>query len=244
MLEIEKKKLFFKSKEIWFSDSPFDVKGYQAVTFRECKNKVDATGFKRKEFTTLVIDLSQDLDNIWKKMDNTSCRYGVNRAKRDGVNILRNSHYDEFVAINQSFRVNKGLDEGAIDIEFMKKYGMLLVAEFKGEIIGGHFYLEDGENMRSLVAASKRLSVDKKMATLIGNANKLLIWEAINIAREKGIREFDMGGYYTGKTKDEQKEKINSFKKSFGSDVVTHYVYEKYYSSIFKCFRLIRRICG
>ena len=39
-------------------------------------------------------------------------RYGVNRAKRDGVNILRNSHYDEFVAINQSFRVNKGLDEG------------------------------------------------------------------------------------------------------------------------------------
>ena len=53
-----------------------------------------------------------------------------------------------------------------------------------------------------------------------------------------------MGGYYTGKTKDEQKEKINSFKKSFGSDVVTHYVYEKYYSSIFKYFRLIRRICG
>ena len=193
MLEIEGKIHIFKTKEIWFSDYPFDIKGYDSVTFRACKNKVDLNGFTREEFTTLVIDLTQDLDVIWKNMNKSSCRYAINRAKKDGIKIKLNQNYEEFCEINRSFRENKGLPVGSEKNEFMNKYGTLFVAEFDGEILCGQFYLEDENNIRWLIGASKRLEVGKEKATLIGNANRLVIWQAIQYAKEKGINEFDMG---------------------------------------------------
>ncbi|NQE54743.1 hypothetical protein C5S29_14225 [ANME-1 cluster archaeon GoMg3.2] len=116
------------------------------------------------------------------------------------------------------------------------------MTEFDGEIIGGQFYLEDENNIRWLVGASKRLEVDRNQATLIGNANRLVIWQAIQYAKEKGIKEFDMGGYYTREAKDVQKERINAFKKSFGGELVTHYIYHKDYSRIYKIAKWIYQL--
>ena len=242
MLEIKRKRYIFKTKEIWFSDYPFDVEGYDSVIFRACKNKVNMKGFTREEFTTLVIDLTQDLDLIWKNMSKSSCRYAINRAKRDGVKIKLNQNYKEFYEINRSFRENKGLQIGSEKIEFMEKHGTLFVAEFDGEILCGQFYLEDENNIRWLIGASKRLEVNKEIATLIGNANRLITWQAIQYAKEKGIKEFDMGGYYTGKAKDEQKERINIFKQSFGGKLTTHYIYQKDYSKIYKLAKKIYQL--
>ncbi len=235
MLQVERKIYLFKTTEIWFSDYPFDVTGYDAVTFHACRNKVDIHGFDREEFTTLVIDLTQDLDVIWKNMSQSSCRYAINRAKRDGVKIKRNENYKEFYEINRSFRRRKGLPLGFEKIETMKKYGTLFVAEFNGEILGGQLYLEDENNIRWLLGASKRLEVSKEKATLIGNANRLIIWQAINHAKEKGIKEFDMGGYgHTGGDKSDQADTIDTFKLSFGGKLTTHYIYQKDYSKIYK----------
>lgn len=239
MLEIEKKKYIFTTKEIWFSNYPFDVKGYDSVTFRACKNKVDIEGFTRKKFTTLVIDLTQDLDVIWKNMSKSSSRYAINRAKRDGVKIKINQNYKEFYKINRAFRNNKGLPSGFTTVRFMMEYGTLFVSEFNGEIIGGQLYLEDYDNIRWLIGASKRLEVSRERAKLVGRANRLIIWEAIQYAKKRGIKEFDMGGYYTGETKDEQKERINFFKRSFSRQLVTHYIYQKDYSKLYKIAKKI-----
>lgn len=122
-------------------------------------------------------------------------------------------------------------------VDFMKKYGTLFVAEFDGEIIAGQLYLEDENYIRWLVGASKRLEVDSNKAILISCTNRLIIWEAIKYAKEKGIKEFDFGGYYTGKEKDKQKEKINVFKKSFGGELTIQYTYKKYYSKIYQIIK-------
>jgi lipid II:glycine glycyltransferase (peptidoglycan interpeptide bridge formation enzyme) len=50
---------------------------------------------------------------------------------------------------------------------------------------------------------------------------------------------YDMGGYYTGKEPDPQKEGINRFKDSFGGQVVTHYIYQKDYSLLYYLGRKI-----
>jgi hypothetical protein len=233
MLEIEKQNFGFKTKEIWFCDHPFDVNGYHMVTFINCKNKIESKGFEEEEFTTLVIDLTQELDEIWKNIV-PSIRNAINHARRLGVKIKVNDNYEEFCEINRSFRKDKGLSGDYIEIDFMKKHGPLFVAEHNGEIITGQFYLQDENNICAVLAASKRLNVDKEKATLIGKANKLITWEAINYAKSKGIKEFDMGGFYTGSLKNEQKEKINTFKKRFGGKLVTYYKHHKYYSRIFK----------
>ena len=58
-------------------------------------------------------------------------------------------------------------------------------------------------------------------------------------AKDKGIKVYDMGGYYTGKKKDVQKENINLFKQSFGGKLAIQYIYEKDYS---KLFTIIKKI--
>ena len=71
---------------------------------------------------------------------------------------------------------------------------------------------------------------------MIGNANRLLHWEAIKYAKEKGIKEFDWGGLWSVEEaeKDESKRTVNFFKQSFGGEIITCYTYQKIYSKIYK----------
>lgn len=187
----------------------------------------------------MIIDLTQDLDTIWQNMSGSDCRRAIRHAEANGIKVKLNQNYEEFFEINQSFRMKKGLDAYSESIDFMKKYGTLFVTEFNKEILLGQLYLEDENNIRWLITGSKRLNVDKEKARLISNANKLTVWNAIKYAKEKGIKEFDMGGYYTGEKKDVQKENINMFKKNFGGKLATHYIYKKDYSKLFKLTKKI-----
>lgn len=239
MLEIERKLYRFKIKDIWWANEPYNIKDYDGVTFHACKNKTVVEGFRCLEFTTLVIDLSQDLDVIWKNMSQSSCRRFINRAIREKIKIKLNQNYEEFYLINKLFRKNKNLNSSFINIEFMKKYGTLFVAEYNGEILGGIFYLEDKDNIRGWYGATKRLEADKEIQKIAGDANRLIHWEAIKYAKVKGKKEYDFGGFYTGKIKEEQKENINNFKKSFGGKLTTHYIYKKDSSKIYKFLRYL-----
>lgn len=243
-LEIDRKRYIFKIKEIWFSDYPYDVKNYHSVIFRECKNKVNIKGFEGKEQNTLVIDLTQDLDTILGNMDRDSCRYAIRRAAREGIHVRLNQDYREFYDLNRSFRQKKGLPTEPQEVETMTRYGTLFTAELEGEIIAGHLYLEDKDNIRWLLGASRRLEVSKTKATLMGYGNRLIVWEAIKYAKEKGIKEFDLGGYYTGEAKDEQREAINVFKKAFGGELTTHYIYQKDYSRLIRFARRMYQLRG
>ncbi|PWR71774.1 hypothetical protein ACKUB1_15850 [Methanospirillum stamsii] len=233
MIEIENSRFIFKTKTIWFSEVPFDIEGFDQVSFNACKMNVDLKGFFKKSFTTQIIDLTQDLETIWKKMDKSSCRYSINKAKKDGVNIILNQEYDSFCSINSEFRELKGLPNYAISSDFMKKYGVLFLSTFNEKIIGGQFYLCNGKNIRWMLGASRRLEETGQIRTLVGNANRLMIWEAINYAKERGIDNFDLGGYYVGEKQDNEKENINFFKKSFGGELTTLYNYDKDYSKLY-----------
>jgi hypothetical protein len=107
------------------------------------------------------------------------------------------------------------------------------VALLDGEVAGGHFFLSDGEHLRGLITGSKRLEAGGHRANVIGYANRLIVWEAMKYARAKGIREYDMGGYFTGPAGNGQLERINAYKASFGGSIVPRYHYEKNYSRLF-----------
>jgi lipid II:glycine glycyltransferase (peptidoglycan interpeptide bridge formation enzyme) len=243
MLVVDKKTFMFNVREIHSAEYPFDIEGYDLLTFQYCKNKVDVKGFKLiKEHFTTVIDLTQDLDAIWQNMNKTN-RHCVNNAKKEGVNVRISENYKEFYKIYKSFIKKKGTASlfrifgvGSVDIETMRKYGTLLIAEYNGEFLGGLIYLEDQSNINYWIGASKRLDVDKEKAKLIGYANRLIHWEAIKYAKEKGIKEYDFGGIFSDEEaeKDKMKMGIRFFKLSFGGDRVTRYQYQKIYSKRFK----------
>lgn len=244
MLEIESKRYGLKTKKIWFSEAPFDVSGYEGVIFYSCNKNVDIKGFSKKKFTTLVIDLTQDVDTIWGNMKKNSCRRSINKATREGVKVTVNQRYDEFIDLCRTFRRTKGLPPYEISIDTMKKYGTLFISDLDGDILCGRFCYEDKDHIRGAISASGRLDSSKEDATLIGCANRQNIWEAIKYAKKSGIKEYDMGGYYTGEVPDPQKEGINMFKKSFGGELAVKYNYQKDYSITYSLGKKIMRHIG
>lgn len=236
---IETNRYIFKKQEIWFNDYPFDISGLDFVIFRSCKNDIFINGFKKEEFTTHIIDLSQDIYQIWRNFSKSSARYAINKAIRDGISVEINQDYDQFIDLNRSFRKKKQIGDQNIKKDYFKKNGVLFLAYLNSELLSGQFYVKDEYNIRWLVGASKRLEACHDKATVIGNANRLLVWKAINYAKSNNLREFDLGGYYTGKEENPELERINKFKQSFGGILVKRYNYSKVYS---KKFELAERI--
>lgn len=243
MLVVARKYLTFKIKEIYFCAHPFEVADCDSVAFFNCKNEVDNGDFSRIQAFTSMIDLTRDLDAVWANMDKKSTQYEIRRAEREGSGVHINQHFDEFYDLNRSLERKKGITPSlgsGVSLETMQSYGTLFTAEYDGEIIGGHLYLEDETHIRLWLSASKRLEVDREKAAMIGRANRRLHWEAMKYARAKGIEEFDWGGLWPAEeaAEDEFKRNINSFKQSFGGVTLEGYNYSRAYSRV---LRLARR---
>jgi len=239
MLIIDKKILTFNIKEIHFSDYPMDVEDCDFINFKYCKNMVNVKGFTCKKEATSIIDLTQDLDAIWNCMDNKSVRYRIKRAQKEGIKIHKNVGYEEFFNMYRSFMQKKGLKSifdvfgvGYYDLELMKKYGTLFVAEFDGEIICGTLLLEDNHYIEAWVGASRRFEFEKAKASVISDCDRLIDWEIIKYAKEKGIKEFDLGGLWSEEDlkKDENLKGINTHKLEMGGKNIPCYTYNKIYS--------------
>jgi len=233
MLEIERKRYIFKTKQIWFSEKIYDIKGYSSVVFSGCKKRLQADGFECQEGYTSVIDLNQSLDTIFKKMDSKSCRYAIRRAERDGICINIDRNHDVFYRIYQDLGKHKGLFN-LEKLETIKKYGILFTAQINNEVIGGHVYFHDDNTMLYWISATARFSKDKGKNTLIGNASHLIHWDAIQYAKKNGIKDFDMGGLFSPTRSDYVGYSIDDFKRSLGGEVVKCFIYQKDYSKVYR----------
>ena len=244
MIIITSRRFFFKKKNIWFSEAPFDVEDCDVVLFFSCRKNIDRPDFEKEESPTLIIDLRSDLDEIWGNMRKKSCRYFINRAKRENIEVKMNTSYEEFMGLYSKFVKEKKFHTTIVGKNALKKHATLFTAFHNSELLAGIILVEDSQNIKWLIGASKRLAVDKKKAILVSCANRLLVWEAIKYAKDKGLKEFDFGGYYTGSDKNDPRYRINQFKRQFGGSLVTYYNYTKYYSKLYasakRVFELIR----
>ena len=238
------KKIFnFDIKEVYFSDYPFDVEGCDYLKFLFCKNKAEIDGFTHQKKFTLIVDLTQDLDTIWcniKKRCRDYIKHAQNKhVQKDDIEININKHYNDFYKINVSQIKSMGrylrlrLDIPKIDI--MKRYGTLFTMQHDNEILVGHVYLEDENHILLWHSASKRFQLKEK-EKLISASSRLLHWEAIKYAKQKGLAIFDFGGLWTEEEaeKNNSKKGINFFKLQFGGEKVTRHFYYKIYSKTLK----------
>ena len=244
MLVLERRILLFNVKRVYFCDYPCDLDGCDAVHILHCRNQVEGQGFNCERRLTAVTDLDQDVDTIWANMDK-NCRRQIRKAVSEEIKVRMNERYGEFCQMNKELAQIKGfasnLGFSTPDAETLRRYGTLFTAARNGELLAGNAYLEDGEHILAWLSASKRLEVDRSLASLIGWANRLLHWEALRYAKDKGITEFDWGGLWPETEADQDKQNLNRFKLSFGGDVVTRYCYEKVYSGPFRAAQWLYR---
>ena len=211
---------------------PFDVENCDAVYFYACKNDTESPGFKKYPSKTIVFDLTKTFEELWKDVGKSTRKY-IRQATKYGINLHLNEHYDEFLELYKKFVDKKHFRAFPFSKESMQKMGTLFTAEWNGKILSGILTVEDDENIRSLLGGSIRFEIDKETARVVTRANRFIIWKIIEYAKEKGYREFDLGGYYGGEDKNDPKSSIDYFKSQFGGYVTQYYNYEKYYSKTY-----------
>jgi len=87
---------------------------------------------------------------------------------------------------------------------------------------------------RAWVLASKRLdNVSGRFREIIGQANRMVIWQAIMFAKDHGYRSFDLGGIAPDDDNKEQRS-LAEFKEAFGGERKKAYYYFKVYSRLLK----------
>lgn len=231
----------FRTGEVWFAEYPEKIKGYHSLTFRQCKTSARYAGFKQNKFSTIILDLTLNEEQLWDNLSPKSCRYKINRATREGIVVCKSDDFDEFDKLYKDFANHKGLSAGGYSLAQLKQHGTLFFAEYQGEKIAGQVYFENKTSIRLILGGSQRFHDDALKRKMIGFANRLLVWEVVKYAKSNGLVEYDFGGFYTGEDSAPQKENINNFKKSFGGLAVNHYDYSKTFSVSYRILRLLFR---
>lgn len=160
--------------------------------------------------TTVVIDLTKDLDELWHNIKK-SRRTSIKNGRKRGVVVTVNMGMDkEWLSIVRDLREFLGMPKHLPSS--LKERGILFLAKLDGEVLAGNFFHKRGDRIMGRVQATKRFDNQKRQVG--GFANALLTWEAIKWAKEQGYKEFDLGGY-----NEKTHPTVSFWKKSFGCDV-------------------------
>jgi len=142
------------------------------------------------------MDLQPDLDSLWQGLHDSS-RRAINKARRDGVEVRIAQEEDDLRAFfEMHLRVRKYkyrlLAQPYHFFENIWRHfietqnGVLMMAFYCGEIIGGVMFLEWKDTLYYKFNASA-------LADLSHRPNDLLIWEGIKYGRAKGYTYLDFG---------------------------------------------------
>jgi lipid II:glycine glycyltransferase (peptidoglycan interpeptide bridge formation enzyme) len=234
MFITEKKYSRIKIINIFFAEEPEteNIPDCDVIIYHTYKNWGDVEGFDRIQYPTTTIDLSQDLDEIWRKFHRQHKRH-IRRAMQNGTTVSASDNFEEFHGIYKKFLKQKNYaDPSGLNIpslKFMEKYCTLFIAENHGEFLAGNLYFHDKDNALLAYGAyliSENTINKNKLST---DASCYLQWEAMKYFKNLNVTRYDLGGLDSDEMDIHyQMPPLNYYKLSFGGDVITQYEYRKF----------------
>lgn len=249
MLSFQRKKHGINFYTVWFAPELINKKGI--IRYREYMGK-KPTG-KCDRFDTLISDLTKSEEDI-KKQFSKNCRYYVNRASREAIEIkmycgrdISDFQIAEFLDFFEEFWESKGSS-----LNNKEKLRQELVAYRDKEALGiteayvagtksvYHTHIIDKESVRLLHSASlfRLQEDDANNKNLIGIANRYLHYEEMKYYKNLGKKVYDWGGAGT----EDEIIHITEFKRSFGGEPVTYYDFEQVNGPVAKLFKLVVKV--
>lgn len=176
----------------------------------------------RFNLCTLHIPLSSSIDNIRK-----SYRYPLKRSLKNAQNsgitvrVPLASEVQHAAALFKEMVAYRGLSKSLIDefllaLRFVERHGFgFLLCSFneKGEMLAGGLFLIQGNTLVYQYGFS--LPREKKLPL-----QHMVFDEAIAVAIDKGLTQFDLGGYSLYATSADQVSEINRYKWNFSQKLV------------------------
>lgn len=202
-------------------------------------NLAQMDGFSVSRGLTTAINLDEPLDVIWQRAREKFIRKQIEKGRRNGITIEYKCNFRKFKSVYNQFRKSSGLHKDRISIFFKRSF--VFCAKYNNEIVSIGLFIGDGENIRAYALASLRDSREGQFREIVGQANRLIIWEAICFAKKTGHKLFDLGGI----SPDSEKINLRSlaeFKEAFGGRRVENYYYHKIYSPVLKAWMKIRNL--
>lgn len=198
---------------------------------------VDVSGFKKKVGLTTIIDLTKSEEELWSGARKRFVREQIEKGRRSGITISVDIPWEEFVAVYDEFRKGRGI--GSDDPRVFARC-LVVGAYYRGKIIAGGAFIGDGTHLRALALASRRFRDDGRVREIVGQANRILIWETMLHAKRNGYRLFDLGGI-APESSDPGERSLAEFKEAFGGERKPCYYYTKVNSPILKLWLRLRR---
>lgn len=161
------------------------------------------------------IDLDRDLDDIWDGLS-SSARRAIRKAEKEGVTIrdaIDESDLRLFFDMHLRIRKYK-YHLVAQNYEFFHNIwrhclqaqgGVLKLACYRGEVIGGALFLEWGDTLYYKFNASSLEALEVR-------PNDMVVWEGIKYARRRGLTRFDFG------LSDSDQEGLLRYKRKFATE--------------------------
>jgi lipid II:glycine glycyltransferase (peptidoglycan interpeptide bridge formation enzyme) len=217
--------------EFWFNE---DIQYQTTDVIRVIQRSVPLDNKKYQEFYTILIDLTQDKDEIFNTM-NKGTRNLIRRAAQKDFLIYENcltddeiidqfvNNYNKFAQIKRIQRIgSRNLKEyariGSLDIS--------RVLTLEGSILAWLVFYKNIERVRAILNCSNYMEcIDASYRSLLGRANRYLHWQNILKFKAQGVSIYDFGGWYQG-DKDLAKLGINRFKEGFGGVIVKNFMQE------------------
>lgn len=198
--------------------------------------KENLPGFEVRTQKTPVFDLSQDLEVIFKKFNDT-CKKHIRRGERNADLTLAALDKDE-TASYALYKKVKSQEGARPDIKREFANCLLFNAYYKGEMIVTMSFYDNGEIIRAKHIASLRKEMGEE-EKIISHASRRLNWEVMKWGKANGRKIFDLGGV----TDDPTKAGIREFKRSFGGTEADMYIYS-YITPVFTLLKKALNLVG
>lgn len=223
------------SRDINLNDAEELKKRYAYIHWYSFVKK-DIPGFDTRIQKTLVFDLLQDVDTIFKNFNDT-CKKHIRRGERNpDLNIVAlDTDTDGSYMLYKRVKRQEGARP---DIKRDFENCLLFNAYYKGQMIVTMSFYDNGEIIRAKHIASVRKE-QKEDAKIVAHASRRLNWEVMKWGHDHGRTLFDIGGI----TDDPSKAGIREFKESFGGRAANLYMY-RFTTPIFNIFKKILPLAG
>jgi len=239
MLITDRKFGIFKFVNVYFAEEPGtgNIPDCEVATYNTYKNWGDINGYEKNTCLTTIIDLRQGIDEIWNKIKRQHKRH-IRRAKKNGTTVTVSNNYEGFHQIYKKFLKQNNFGDpfelNIVSSQFMRKYGILFIAENQGEIWGWNFYFHDKNNVLLLESAyNVETTIENKKKS--ADANCYLHWEAMQYFKNMDIISYDLGDVSSDDIHIHHHMNGGEyFKRCFGGDVIPRYAYMKFHSHFSK----------
>lgn len=214
---------FGQATHTWFADAPdpADARGF--AIYYQAKSTTPVRGFVREPKFTKFISLRGTEDEIFDLMGKNT-KHKIKRAISEGG--LRFSTIEDPAEVRElynEFARGKGrppLDERTFRAYWPKMLATKMSVDHAPLVM--HAFLVDPSLQRAnhLYSASLfRSTDDGERRNLIGRANRALHYLNMLNFKDRGLTNYDLGGYAKG-TQDPELVEVNEFKDSLGGELV------------------------